>query len=120
MVQSSPSVWRGWGRWLSLATGVYITLIGVVGIFLGLDRKAARGLGGAGGFNLFLGLLLIGCVASGNKRAPLLTAAVASLVAVRVAFGIALGHSAVGLTIQVLAMFLAGVAAYDLRRQARS
>ena len=68
---------------------------------------------------MFLGLILVGAIMSGDRRAPLLATVVAILMGVRVVLGVALGRPLVGLLIDAVLMLMIGVAALDLRRQAK-
>jgi len=104
--------WRGWGRWLSFLTAALLILIAIPGVFI-------NSLGAAAGWNIFLGLLLFGSIASDNKRAPLLAAILAGLMALRLLIAIALGARLPDLSIAGLLLVLTAGIAFDLRRQAR-
>jgi hypothetical protein len=114
------SLWRGWGRWLSFAAAAYIIVMGIAGLLIALQRDHAAALEASAGWDLFLGLLLGGVVASNNKRAPLLAVVIAALMAVRVIGGLMIGRPLAAVSIDVLPMLIAGVAAFDLRRQAKT
>lgn len=73
--------------------------------------------GAAAGWNIFLGLLLIGVVASGHPKAPLLAAILCALMLVRLIVSVAIGSLAdAALNLLLLGMLFA--AWRSLRNQA--
>lgn len=110
MSGSSETGWSGLGKWLSSAAALLLILRAVPWIF---DPQR----GAAAGWNIFLGLLLFGAVASRNARAPAIGAAIAMLMAVRLGVGIAAGADPLDIGVEGVLLLLIGAAAYDLRKQ---
>lgn len=69
---------------------------------------------------MFLGLLAIGTVASGNHKAPLLALILAVLMALRLVSTIASGGRVLDLVGTIVFLVMAAGAAYDLRKQSIS
>jgi len=112
MNDDTEIAWTGLGKWLSFLSAAILILVAVPFV---LDRAAAA----RAGWNIFLGLLLFGVIASGNRRAPLLALALAVLMAARVAVAVAIGPDGfadIGLPLLLCAT--TALAAYDLRKQA--
>lgn len=103
--------WRGVGRWLSFAIAAAMILLSVPHILTNVA---------AGGWNLFLGLLLFGAIASGNKHAPTLAAVLAILCAVRAVLGLILETDVVGALVETAFGIVVAIAARDLHRQKRA
>jgi hypothetical protein len=80
MESQSELRWSGWGRWLSFVLAGFMVLSAPM-----FDRD----LGAAAGWNIFLGLLLFGTIASNHRKAPLLLI----ILAARTVLGIAWGSS---------------------------
>ena len=111
MVVDGDIKWIGWGRWLSFALSALLLLGGA----LDLNQEAAAG------WNIFLGLLLFGVIASGHRKAPLLALVLTGLMAVRLLFAIIMyGPYAVRVIGSVVPLALAAGAAYNLRKQVMS
>jgi hypothetical protein len=112
MNANTEIAWTGLGKWLSFLSAAVLILVAMPFV---LDRAG----GVRAGWNIFLGLLLFGVTASGNRRAPLLALALAILMVVRVIVAIALGSDAfVDIAPALLLCVTTGLAAYDLRKQA--
>jgi len=120
MAEAPTFQWRGWGRWLSFAAAAYMIVMGVAVLLIALQRDYSPQLEASAGWDLFLGLLFGGVVASNNRRAPLLAAVIAALMAVRVIGALMIGHRLALVSIDVLQMLIAAVAAFDLQRQAKA
>jgi len=110
-MSSGATYWSGWGRWLSFVAG---TLLIVLSLPLILTNSAAAG------WNIFLGLLLLGAVASGNERAPLIAIILSAIMVLRIIVAWVSGAGPLDLGIAVMFLVLIGGAAYHLRLQARS
>lgn len=110
MGSSSGTGWSGLGKWLSSAAALLLILRAVPWIF---DPQR----GAAAGWNIFLGLLLFGAIASRNARAPAIAAAIAMLMVVRLGVGLAAGADALDMGVDGVLLLLIGAAAYDLRKQ---
>ena len=102
--------WTGLGRWLSFGLAALLIAIAIPGV---LD-----GAGAAAGWNIFLGLLLFGAVASGNSKAPLLALLLTALMTLRLLLAIIAGGNFLAFWLGAVSTALAGIAAYDLREQA--
>jgi hypothetical protein len=105
--------WNGAGRWLSFAAAALLLAFSIPMIFSTENGAAA-------GWNIFLGLLLFGGVASGSAAAPKITAVIAALMLVRLALLPLFGAHLMDFLLAVLFFALVAYAAFDLRRQARS
>lgn len=77
-------------------------------------------LGAAAGWNIFLGLLLFGAIASGSKSAPKVALIVAILMLVRLSLATLFWEGAAEILFQLLTFGLIAFAAYDLRQQAQA
>jgi len=121
MIQNRAVRWRGKGRWFSLAGAGLLIVLAVIALWIALGRVGATGieLELAAGWDLFLGLILVGTVMSGTKRAPILTMIVAILMLIRVVSGIVAGRPLLVLLVDIALMILLSFAAIDLRRQAK-
>jgi hypothetical protein len=73
----------------------------------------------AAGWNIFLGLLLFGAVASGNKHAPTVALVLAAIFAVRCVVG-TIGAGLVAGAIEAVFAVATAAAGFHLRQQARS
>ena len=113
MAEKSNTVWTGLGRWLLIGLGVFMILVAVPAVF-------SRENGAAAGWDIFLGLLAIGTVASGDRKAPLLALILAALMALRLIATIASGAKVLDLVGALVFLFMAAGAAYDLRTQSKS
>jgi hypothetical protein len=105
--------WSGPGRWLSFASSGLMILIAVPFVF-------DQGQGAIAGWNIFLGLLLFGAVASGNKEAPLIATIIAVLMVVRLLSLFVIGWDTFGALTTLAVLAVVGGAAYYLRVQVRS
>jgi hypothetical protein len=103
--------WRGVGRWLSFAVAVLLVVLSIPA-FATDDASA--------GWNIFLGLLLFGFIASGHRRAPLMIGIIAALTALRLIVALAIERNAIGAIVEALLLILLFVAWQDIRRQAAS
>lgn len=106
------TTWTGLGRWLLIGLGIML-------IFLAIPLVFSRENGAAAGWNIFLGLLAIGAIASGNRKAPLLALILAALMAIRLIVAIIAGASGLVLAGSLVLLAIAAGAALDLRKQAR-
>lgn len=120
MSQETKIIWRGMGRWLSLAGAALLIAEAMIGLWIALDRVHATALEAAAGWNLCLGLVLVGAVTSGSRRVPILARIVAILMFVRVVLGVLTGRPLVDVLMDGGLVLLIGMAAIDLRRQARA
>lgn len=91
--------WTGLGRWLALAAAAGMILFGIPLIV----SNAA-----AGGWNVFLGLLLFGVTVAGNRHAPMLAYVLAILFGIRAVLAVLLEADFVGAAIE--AGFCAAIA----------
>ena len=105
--------WVGLGRWLMICLGILLVLVAVPLVF-------SRENGAAAGWNIFLGLLAIGTVASGNHKAPLLAVVLTVLMAIRLVAALIFGARGIDLAASLIFLVIAGGAAYELRRQSTS
>lgn len=112
MDEEQIATWTGLGRWLLIGFGIML-------IFLSIPIVFSQDNGAAAGWNIFLGLLAIGAIASGNRKAPLLSLVLASLMAIRLIAVIINGSSVSVLAGSLILLVIAAGAAYDLRKQAR-
>lgn len=103
--------WSGWGRWILFAVSALLVILSVP---LVVANSAAAG------WNIFLGLLLFGAVASGNKHAPTVAFVLAAIFALRAILGIAAGAGLLGFGIETIFSASTAAAAYQLRRQRAS
>ena len=104
--------WSGWGKRLSLALASLL-------ILLAIPLMLHHGTGAAAGWNLFLGLLIIGSVVSNNKHTPLLVTFIAALMLIRLIITVKSDNYQPDVIMSVLLAVLAAGAAFDLRRQDR-
>lgn len=102
--------WTGLGRWLSFAAAGILIIVAIPLIFV-------HATGAVAGWNIFLGLLLFGSVASGNIRAPTVAAAIFALMAIRLTIAIVAGAAYADIGISALLLAVIGFAAWDLRQQ---
>ena len=100
---------RGIGRWLSFAVAALLVALSIPA-FATDDASA--------GWNIFLGLLLFGFVASGHRRAPLMVGVVAALTALRLIVGLVVERSATVAIANALLLILLLIAWRDIRGQA--
>lgn len=112
MIEEHDAVWTGLGRWLLIGLGIILIVLSVPVVFSPANGAAA-------GWNIFLGLLAIGAVASGNRKAPLLALILAALMATRLIFSIIYGAGVLALAGSLILFLIAAGAAYDLRKQTR-
>ena len=103
--------WQGLGRWLSFAVAVLLVVLSIPA-FATDDASA--------GWNIFLGLLLFGFIASGHRRAPVMVGVIAALTALRLIVGLVIERNLVGAIAEALLLLLLLVAYWDIRRQAAS
>lgn len=108
----SPA-WRGVGKWAALTASAMLVLIAVLQIVSFQHALAA-----VAGWNLVLGLLILGAILSAHKRAPALLIGVAILMAVRLTLALLFTPMVPDRIFDLLLCVLTSVAAYDLRRQA--
>ena len=113
MVKSSNTVWTGFGRWLLIGLGVFLILLSIPSV-LSHDNGAAAG------WDIFLGLLAISSVASGNPKAPSFALILAALMVLRLILIIVSGPRILDLVGAFVFLLMAAGAAYDLRKQAIS
>lgn len=76
--------WRGVGRWLSFVAAGLLMLISTPAVF-------SHAFGATAGWNIFLGLLLIGGIASGHRKAPLLAGVLCALMLFRLILSLVAG-----------------------------
>ena len=105
--------WTGWGRWLSFTLSAVLILVAIPAVF---DHHE----GAAAGWNIFLGLLMFGAVASGNRKAPKLAIVLTILMAVRVLIAIIFMPNIGNLLLAAFCCAIAAAAAYGLREQAKT
>ncbi|MFW2852480.1 hypothetical protein ACM61V_11195 [Sphingomonas sp. TX0543] len=110
MTTESSIEWTGIGKWLSFASAGLLILLAIPFIF-------DHGNGAVAGWNIFLGLLLIGAIASGNARAPTIAMVIAGIMAVRLVVAVAIGAGAVDVVIGIAVLAVVGISAWDLRKQ---
>ena len=120
MTQRITFKWRGPGRWLSITVAGLLVALAMIGLWVGLSQAYSTVMEVAVGWNLFLGLILIGAIISGSKHAPALTMIISFLMMIRAVLGVVAGASPIGILLDVLFTVLIGLAAFDLRRQARA
>jgi hypothetical protein len=101
--------WSGTGRWLSFTVAALLILFSIPSI--AADDASA-------GWNIFLGLLLFGFVASGHRRAPMMIGVVTALTALRLIVGLVVERSAIEAIADALLLTLLFFAWQDIRRQA--
>lgn len=101
--------WHGLGRWLSFAIAVLFVTTAIPNIVANDP---------AGGWNLFLGLLLFGVVASGSRRAPSLVLVLVGLTVLRFLLLIIGEWKVADLVVNGLAVVALLIAWQDLRKQA--
>ncbi len=83
--------WTGLGRWLAFATAAGMILFSIPLIVSNVA---------AGGWNVFLGLLLFGVTVSGNRHAPMLAYVLAILFAIRTVLALVLEADFAGAAIE--------------------
>ena len=101
--------WEGAGKWLSFAVAALLVVVAIPSI--ATNNPAA-------GWNIFLGLLLFGFVASGNRRAPALVLALLGLMVLRLVVALTVQRNvieAAGDGVLLIPLFFAW---RDLKRQA--
>ena len=101
--------WRGLGRWLSFAVAALLVIAAIPDF--ATDDAAA-------GWNIFLGLLLFGVIASGSRRAPLLLLVLLGLMVVRLISALAVERTIISGVTNGAPLLLLFVAWLDLRKQA--
>lgn len=110
MATDNSIKWTGTGRWLSfVAAGLLI----VLAIPLVFDHAS----GAAAGWNIFLGLLLCGAIASGNASAPAIATTIAVLIVVRLLVAVAFDAGPADIVAGVLLLAIVSASAWDLRKQ---
>lgn len=100
--------WTGIGRWLAFAVAAGMI---VLAIPLIVSNVAA------GGWNVFLGLLLFGVTVSGNRHAPMLAYILAMLFAIRAVLALVLEADFIGAAIEAGFCAAIAVAASHLDHQ---
>ena len=103
--------WRGVGRWVCFAVAFLFVVVAIPYV---MTNEAAAG------WNISLGLLLFGVIASGSRRAPLLVAILVGLNIVRIVEALVVEHSATGAATAGVVVLLLVFAWRDLRQQAAS
>jgi len=101
--------WRGPGRWLSFGVSALLIVASIPAV--AVDDASA-------GWNIFLGLLLFGVIASGNRRALLLAGVLTALMAVRLVLALVAQRNIIGAVSDAVILILLVFAWQDLRRQA--
>jgi hypothetical protein len=104
-------VWAGRGRWLSFVVAALLIVLSIPFVLLNMATA---------GWNIFLGLLLFGAVASGNRTAPLIAIILCVILAIRLVLGIATGAAVLDIAVGGGLLLLSSAAAFHLRRQAAS
>ena len=94
--------WTGVGRWLSFVTAGLLIIVSVPAVF---DHE----FGAVAGWNIFFGVLLIGVIAAGHPKAPLLAAILCALMTLRLIISLALGSIVEGGVNLLLGTFLLAV-----------
>ena len=102
--------WDGLGRWLAFAAAGILIVLSVPAVF-------SLAFGAVAGWNIFLGLLLIGVVVSGHRKAPLFVAILVALVLLRLVLSLIFGIL-IDAGLNFLLLSLLGGAWKDLREQA--
>jgi hypothetical protein len=100
--------WRGVGRWLSFAVAALLIIVAIANF--GTNDAAV-------GWDIFLGLLLFGAVASGYRRAPLLLLVLLGLMALRLFVALAVERNIIEAVSGGVLLILLFFAWQDLRRQ---
>lgn len=100
--------WTGLGRWLAFATAAGMILLSIPLIVSNVA---------AGGWNVFLGLLLFGVTVSGNRHAPMLAYVLAILFAIRAVLAVLLEADFIGAAIEGVSCAVIAVAASQLDHQ---
>ena len=88
-------------------------------ILLSIPVIFVRSLGAAAGWNIFLGLLLIGVIASGHRKAPMLAAILCVLMLVRLILSLIAGSMA-DAALDLLLLGILAAAWRSLKAQAAS
>lgn len=104
--------WTGLGRWLSFVAAALLILLSIPAIFI-------HALGATAGWNIFLGLLLVGVVASGHRKAPLLAAILCVLMLLRLIVSLVAGNM-VDAVFDLLLLGILAAAWQSLKTQAAS
>ncbi|HEV7289451.1 hypothetical protein [Sphingomonas sp.] len=100
--------WTGLGRWLALAAAAGMILFSIPLIVSNVA---------AGGWNVFLGLLLFGVTVSGNRHAPKLAYVLAILFAIRAVLAVLLEADFIGAAIEAVFCAVIAVSASRLDHQ---
>ncbi|WP_422058579.1 hypothetical protein [Sphingomonas sp.] len=100
--------WTGLGRWLAFATAAAMMLFSIPLIVTNVA---------AGGWNVFLGLLLFGVIASGNRHAPMVAYVLSILLALRAVIAVLLEADFIGAAIEGIFCAVTAVAASQLDHQ---
>jgi hypothetical protein len=103
--------WSGRGRWLAFGLAGFMVLSAAF--------TSGRWDGPSIGWNIFLGLLLFGTIASNHRKAPLLLIILAARTALGIALGLFSGLTPLDAALNVVLLVVAVGAAYDLGRQLR-
>ena len=101
--------WQGVGRWLSFAVAALLVIVAIPSFVT--DDPAV-------GWNIFLGLLLFGVIASGNRRAPLLLLVLLGLMVVRLLVALVAERNIIAAVTDGVLLIPLFFAWQDLRRQA--
>lgn len=101
-------LWTGLGRWLALAAAAGMILSSIPLIVSNVA---------AGGWNVFLGLLLFGVTVSGNRHAPMLAYVLAILFAIRTGLAVLIAADFIGAAIEGVFCAVIAVAASQLDHQ---
>lgn len=100
--------WQGAGRWLSFAVAALLVILAVPS--LETDDAAV-------GWNVFLGLLLFGAVASGYRRAPLVLLVLFCLMLLRLVVAMAIEQNIIASATDGVLLIPLFFAWQDLKRQ---
>jgi hypothetical protein len=101
--------WQGVGRWLSFAAAALLVIVAIPSF---ATNDAAVG------WNIFLGLLLFGVVASGNRFAPLLLLVLLALMVLRLLVALVADRNIIAAVTDGVLLIPLFFAWRDLRRQA--
>jgi hypothetical protein len=100
--------WQGVGRWLSFAAAALLIIVAIPNF---ATNDAAVG------WNIFLGLLLFGAVASGYRRAPLLLLVLLGLMVLRLLVALTVERNVIEAVADGVLLILLFFGWQDLRRQ---
>lgn len=100
--------WSGSGKWLSVIAGALMILFSIPDVFAN---------SAAAGWNLFLGLLLIGVTTSGHKAAPKIVSVVAALFLARLLLMPLFGWDGISALFGLILFLMIAWSAVDLRGQ---